>query len=378
MNITIVLGAFFPVPTVMGGAVEKVWLALGEEFARRGHTVTMISRAMPDFPRNETRSGVRHIRVQGFDSPRSLVWLKVLDFLYSRRARAVLPPADILVTNTFWLPLLALPRSTGILYVHAARFPKGQMRLYRRAARIQTPSQDVARAIAAELPSRANDVRVIPNPLPETLANSEPPPPVHARERIILYVGRVHPEKGIAALVRAFADMQPGGWRLRVVGPAEEKHGGGGTSFLRELQRLAGEADVEFTGPIFVPGQLVEEYRAARVFAYPSVAEKGESFGLAPLEAMANGCAVLVSGLPCFQDFIRDGETGFVFDHRQPDPAAALRARLGTLLADESLLERVAAAGYRTAADYSVERVAGQFLDDFESLVNAHGETGTR
>ena len=43
MKITIVLGAFFPVPPIMGGAVEKVWFALGQEFARRGHEVVQIS-----------------------------------------------------------------------------------------------------------------------------------------------------------------------------------------------------------------------------------------------------------------------------------------------------------------------------------------------
>ena len=43
MKITIVLGAFFPVPPLMGGAVEKVWFALAQEFARLGHEVTQIS-----------------------------------------------------------------------------------------------------------------------------------------------------------------------------------------------------------------------------------------------------------------------------------------------------------------------------------------------
>jgi hypothetical protein len=37
MRITIVQGAFLPVPPVLGGAVEKIWFALGKEFASRGH-----------------------------------------------------------------------------------------------------------------------------------------------------------------------------------------------------------------------------------------------------------------------------------------------------------------------------------------------------
>src|SRR5207253_8522157 len=137
MKITIVLGAFFPVPPVMGGAVEKVWFALSQEFARRGHEVVLVSRALPELPRSETRAGVKHLRLRGFDMPRSLVWLKFLDLLYSFNTMSVLPEADILVTNTFWLPILIRNLRRGKIYVQVARYPKGQMRFYRRAARLQ-------------------------------------------------------------------------------------------------------------------------------------------------------------------------------------------------------------------------------------------------
>ena len=90
MKITIVLGAFLPVPPVMGGAVEKVWFALSREFARRGHEVVLVSRALPELPRSETRASVKNLRVRGFDTPRSLLWLKFLDLIYSIRTMSVL------------------------------------------------------------------------------------------------------------------------------------------------------------------------------------------------------------------------------------------------------------------------------------------------
>ena len=105
MKITIVLGAFFPVPPLMGGAVEKVWFALAQEFVRVGHEVVQISRSHPDLPAAEKIEGVQHLRVRGHPQPRSIVWLKWLDLLYSLRVRRILARADILVTNTFWLPL---------------------------------------------------------------------------------------------------------------------------------------------------------------------------------------------------------------------------------------------------------------------------------
>src|SRR6266404_1756247 len=102
MRITMVFGAFLPVPPIHGGAVEKVGFALAREFARRRHEVLIISRALASFPNSESREGIQFLRVAGFDAPRSLLWLKFLDLIYSIRVRRVLPPADIIMTHTFW------------------------------------------------------------------------------------------------------------------------------------------------------------------------------------------------------------------------------------------------------------------------------------
>ena len=381
MKITIVLGAFLPVPPVMGGAVEKVWFALSQEFARRGHEVVLVSRTLPELPRSETRDGVRHLRVRGFDTPRSLLWLKFLDLIYSIRTLRVLfassscgePTADIIVTNTFWLPILLRNSRHGRVYVHVARYPKGQMRFYGKAARLQTPSAAVAQAVAVEAPKLAQKITVIPYPAPGSTGEREPPP-FAQRERMILFVGRVHPEKGLDLLVAAFANAARtifADWKLVIVGPTEKKYGGGGVPYLAALTRAAEpvQGRVTFRGPLFDPTMLGREFGSARLFIYPSVAEKGESFGLAPLEAMTHRCAVLVSNLDCFHDFIREGETGFVFDHRAANPADALHEKIEKALADETLLARVAEAGYRKSAEYSLPCIADQFLNDFNSLV---------
>lgn len=374
MKITIVLGAFLPVPPIMGGAVEKAWFMLAQEFTRRGHEVVVVSRAVPQFGREEVLDDVRHVRVSGFDTPRSLLWLKFLDLIYSLRTKRVLPAADILVTNTFWLPMLARDSSSGRVYVHVARYPKGQMRLYRRAARLQAPSTAVARAVAAEVPRLEKKITVIPYPAGPRASKSEPPG-IAARDKIVLFVGRVHPEKGVHVLVKAFARHAStvfADWKLMIVGPLEEKLGGGGASYFSSLERSASEIrrQVIFAGPIFDAIALEETFRAARLFVYPSLAEHGESFGLAPLEAMAHGCAVLVSDLECFHDFIRNTETGFTFNHRSNDVNDSLGERMKYILDDEAALAAVAAAGYRQSANYSPRRVADQFLSDFNSLLH--------
>ncbi len=283
----------------------------------------------------------------------------------------VLPVADIIVTHTFWLPILLRNTKHGQVYVHVGRYPKGQMRLYRHVARLQAMTHALARAIAKEVPDLQSKISVIPNPAPEPQIPGLPPP-LDAREREILFVGRVHPEKGVHLLIEAFAGKPAAleGWKLVIVGPAEIKFGGGGEPYLADLKRQAGDAPVVFRGPIFDSLELEKEFHRARVFVYPSLAEWGETFGLAAVEAMAHGCAVFVSDLGCFHDFIRDGETGFIFDHRAKNPAELLNQKIANAIADPALLARVAESGYRKSADFSISKVADQFLNDFNSILS--------
>jgi glycosyltransferase involved in cell wall biosynthesis len=371
MKITIVLGAFFPVPPLMGGAVEKVWFALGQEFVRRGHTVVQISRSHPELPATQEIEGVRHVRVRGSSQPRSILWLKWFDLLYSLRVRRVLPEADILVTNTFWLPLLTRATRRGLLCVHVARGPKGQMRSYAHVARLHAVSRAIADQIVAEAPRLRAKVRVIPNALPFRIDRTAR----GARERTILFVGRVHPEKGLELFLRALSHLPAemlAAWKVRIVGPHETALGGGGVAFLRHLQAMGEQsgARLEWPGQIFDPAKLAEEYRASLVFAYPSVAETGEAFGVAPIEAMAHGCAPFVSNLPCFRDYIENGVTGFVFDHRGPAPEKNLAARLVDLLGlGPEQIVRIGEAARAQVAQFDVETVGQRYLEDFASLL---------
>jgi glycosyltransferase involved in cell wall biosynthesis len=375
MRITIVLGAFLPVPPLMGGAVEKFWFAMAQEFARRDNQVVQISRALPALPPRESIAGVDHIRVAGFDTPASSLLLKLRDLIYSGRVLRVVPEADVIVTNTFWLPLLLRHARAGKIYVHVARYPKGQLRFYNNAARLQTGSRAIAAAIERQAPALASRTKVIPYNAP-VAQSAEPPPPTAKRERILLFVGRVHPEKGVHVLVEAFVkemNQSLSNWRLELVGPADTAHGGGGESYLAQLRTAAGATDrIGFRGAIFDALALEREYRRARIFVYPSLAETGETFGLAALEAMSHGCATVVSELACFTGFVADRATGFSFDHRGADPASVLARTLAEVANDETLLATVAAAGLRQAGDYSIANIASQFLADFESLAT-HG-----
>jgi len=99
------------------------------------------------------------------------------------------------------------------------------------------------------------------------------------------------------------------------------------------------------------------------------LAETGEAFGLAPLEAMAASCATVVSNLRCFDDFIENGVNGLMFEHKSPDPAADLASKLARLIAEPQLIERFAKNGNMTARKFQTPEIARRMLRDFELLV---------
>jgi glycosyltransferase involved in cell wall biosynthesis len=370
MKITIVQGAFMPVPPIRGTSVEKIWFALGKEFAQRGHEVTHISRRYKSLRNEECIEGVNHLRIPGYDVPRSLLQLKYLDLRYSVRVLRQLPPADILVTNTFWLPVLAPKSSRGKIYVHVARYPRGQMMFYRNAARLQPVSTVISKAIYRQAPGLAEKVKVIPN----FVCNDSAASTKDEREKCLLYVGRLHPEKGVHFLIDAFKRMLTNGlreWKLRLIGPWEVPLGGGGVQYFRALQEQTRciEDSVDWVGPVFDSERLKDHYRRSSIFVYPSVAGKGEASPLAPLEAMAEGCPTVVSSLECFRDYLQPGLNGWTFDVDAPDKAAELATTLSLAISNEAKLGAARRDALRTARRFSLENVASAYLQDFQELL---------
>jgi glycosyltransferase involved in cell wall biosynthesis len=369
MKIAIVQGAFLPVPTKRGGAVEKVWFALGQEFARRGHDVVHYSRLSDGLPETEIIAGVRHVRVPGANTPSSLVLLKWQDLLYTRRVARQLERADVVATNTFWAPLVFSPTRHGPLWVHVQRYPKGQMILYRRAARLQTVSKVIADAIVQQAPAYRSRVCIIPNPLPPLVAPAGNP---QRDPNLVLFVGRVHPEKGLKLLLQAARAAQKiaPALRFRIVGPWETRFGGGGETFRAELAQLAAPLGntVEFTGPVFDEAVLAGHFASASVFVYPSLAAKGEASPVAPLEALARGCPVVTTDLACFDDTIGSGPFAHRFDHTAADAADRFAATLAEVVADGMRWEAASEAAQARARLFSVDQIADLYLKGFASV----------
>lgn len=107
--------------------------------------------------------------------------------------------------------------------------------------------------------------------------------------RTILFLGRLHPKKGLDRLIEAWPSVaaQRPDWQLRIVGPDEEGHRAAMEARAAELRapRLI------FDGPLFGK-ERDAAFDDADLFVLPT---RSENFGIAVAEALAAGVPAIVS-----------------------------------------------------------------------------------
>lgn len=209
-----------------------------------------------------------------------------------------------------------------------------------------------ARDIARE--TGRHDAWIIPNAGP-----TERSAPTQVRKPEVLYLGRIHPKKNLAALVAGWAKASlPGQARLRIVGWGEDRD-------VRELRRLlaeAGDPTIEFLGPAFgeAKQRLLE---AARFLILPSFSE---GLPMVVLEAWAAGTPALASqgcNLP------EGYAAGAALDcgTTVESIAAGLERALG--LSNAAWLQMAAAARGLAAGPFSAAAIARRWQDAYASLL---------
>lgn len=366
MKITILIGAFLPCPALKGGAVEKRWYELARRFKEKGHAVEIISKKWEGLSNGIDEYGIQHTRIEGYKAPSSIFIRLIQDFWYTARALYLInKDTDVVITNTFWAPLIAQGILRKKIFVDVARMPKGQLKFYKGVGRMRANSTPVEKAIIDEI-GKDQKVICIPNPLPFELKDQNR---ILEKENTILFVGRIHPEKGVHLLIEAFNRLNEQSWTLKIVGPHEISAGGGGEQYIESLYQLIGKNNVKFLGSIYDRDLLIKEYEKSMIFAYPSLAEKGETFGLAPLEAMACGSIPLLSSLECFADFVTDNYNGVFFNHRANDNVDQLMVKLKFLIKNEELRKTLSDNARQVNKSHSSEMIADLFLTDFEKVI---------
>jgi glycosyltransferase involved in cell wall biosynthesis len=368
-------------PRWAGDASAPFILNLARDLRDRDWDVTLLAPAAAGLPSRDVIEGVPVERF-AYAWPASLQTLcygaGVFAHLRERRARAALIPGyvasqwlalrrrlgatpgfDLLhahwvLPQGFTAALAAPPRTPLLVTAHGGDLfalrggisERAKCWVLQRAAAVSVNSS-ATEAVARRLGAPAE--RLVRIPMGATLAAAPDAARVAALRAqlrrgagpLLLFVGRVVPEKGVgdalAALALLRADLPDATLAIVGDGPARAE-------FEAQALRLRVADRAAFIGAV-PPADVPLYLAAADVFVGPSRrSAEGwiEAQGLSFIEAQLAGLPVIATDAGGLGDFVTDGDTGLVVP--QADPAAVADA-VRRLLADPALATRLAAAG---------------------------------
>ena len=195
---------------------------------------------------------------------------------------------------------------------------------------------------------------------------------VKLKDKMVLFVGRIEPLKGIDTLISAMPClnfMEDLGFcpvTLTIIGGDPDADPEFMTAEMTRLQELSN--DLGMDNMVIFLGKRSQDtlpyyYSAADVVVMPS---HYESFGLVALEAMACGTPVIASQVGGLTHLVQDGVTGY---HVANDDPQELCSKLKLLLGDEERRLRFGKQATRRAQEYSWEVIADQIKSTYSALL---------
>jgi len=376
LSICMVSDDFLPGATGVGTHVQ----VMSQHLAARGHRVTIVTTRRTGEPARETWRGVQvhrvpTVRVAGFDQavPGKALLHRILD-----EARPDLVHLHYL--GLMMLRTMGVARQRGLSLVYTYHMTEDHLtqpwfmrplrpliarQIVRAVNRMDTVIS-VSAGIAATLPGKGitRPVTTISNPV-----DFPDPATVTAAPRdgdfVVMYAGRLEPEKNLPLLLRGFAVLAAGrpGAVLWLAGRGSQR-----AALQAQAQGLGIDGQVRFLG-FLDTAALAARYAGCDVFVLPSWVE---TQGLVALEAMWFGKPVLVSSaIASAPDLVDDGVNGF---RVHPVDAADLGQRLRGLAGDASERQRLGVAGQARARGLTPAAVV-PLLETAYRHTTAHAET---
>ena len=196
------------------------------------------------------------------------------------------------------------------------------------------------------------------------------------KKRMILFVGRIEPLKGLDTLIKAVACLRVKDLaepvNLVVIGGDPDAAPEEMSAEMARIQKMCDELTVgkmvAFLGKRS-QDTLPYYYSAAEVVVMPS---HYESFGMVALEAMACGTPVLASQVGGLAFLVQDGITGY---HVPDDDDQAVCEKLTALLGDEALRRTLGRNAARYARNYAWEKIAAQIVGIYKDVINARARS---
>lgn len=178
------------------------------------------------------------------------------------------------------------------------------------------------------------------------------------KKRTALFLGRLHPKKGLPMLVEAWACVRPAGWEVRIAGPDEAGH-------RAEVEKAVHAAhlnnEISFIGPLEGEAKTLALF-GADLLVLPT---HSENFGIVIAEALAHGLPVLTTTAAPWP-MLREYACGWWVNPTVDGIADGLRQATSL---EAATLGAMGRRGRKlVATQFGWERVAKEFSTIYENL----------
>jgi glycosyltransferase involved in cell wall biosynthesis len=356
----------------IGGGGGRVAAQVAASLARRGHEVRVVTAGMRHSPRREIHGQIEIVRPFSFRRredtctvPEMALYLATGFLPVLRESRKWRP--DVVHAH-FAVPTgplaLAAKLLTGTPYVLTAHLgdvpggvPKQTDHLFRLVGPLVRPVWRSARRVTAvsrftaELAARAYGLE--PIVIPNGVAPIAPPNlRVHFPRRIVM-AGRLSIQKNPLLAIKALALIPDLDWSFEVIGDGP---------LCSDMRVLAGKSGID--GRVIMHGwisnaRVAEIMAGADILLMPSL---NEGLSMVAIEALQHGLAIVASKIGGMRDIVEEGKNGFLCELSP----GAFAQKLGTLLADTPMLERMRRASCHKAGDFDLEKTVTAYENVLE------------
>ncbi len=177
-------------------------------------------------------------------------------------------------------------------------------------------------------------------------------------KKIVLYVGRVDPEKKVGLVIEAFkkAQAKPNDIQLLIVGDGVDRV---------RLEKMAMGIDLEdkikFLGRV-LPPDLYELYKVGDVFA---TASEIETQGIVLIEAAATGLPLIAVNAGAVAEVCINGKNGVLC---QPGDVYGMSEAMIKILSDDRLRKRYSDESIKIAREHDFERTLDKFINIYNRV----------
>lgn len=346
--------AFLIIPTLKQGGAERVISELANQFAENDVEVHLVLLAKAeDFYTVNNKVIIHRLDFENKGKLQKIVselqvFIKLRRLLKAYKPDATLSFMDkfnvltILASRFLNLRVFVSDRSSPTLKLPFFLYLLKKL-TYRYASGVVAQTS-MAKQLIEKLTNHKN-IEVIPNPLKQVQFFPE-----IIRQKIIINIGRLVPEKGQKYLLQAFSQLEAEDWQLVILGDGP----------LRlDLEHQV--SDLGLNSRVLMPGAVtdVDKWLAkASIFAFSSISE---GFPNALVEGMAAGLACVSFDCDAGpRDIIKHGVNGFLVQEKN---IGDLAEKMYILIKDPILLGEFGTNAKVVRDKYNIESICRDYIN---------------